>query len=110
MRCYCCDKETPIGRKVKLRVMRGYDLACGGPDSAAYLSYLEEMTFRWSVVCLACYLNLDNNCGAAEINGRVIGLAGHSRRYKASVIDEVKYRLFRRREAQKLGLELDDEL
>ena len=47
---------------------------------------------------------------AAEINGRVIGLAGHSRRYKASVIDEVKYRLFRRREAQKLGLELDDEL
>ena len=98
-----------LARKVKLRVWRDYDADQGGPDSAAYQAYKEEMTFRWAVICLSCYARLNNDFGAAEINGREFGLAGSSRGDKAAVVNEAQYRAFQRREAAKLGLDLGEE-
>jgi hypothetical protein len=109
MQCYCCDQEMSLARKVKLRVLREYDPNQGGPDSAAYQAYREEMTFRWTVICLGCYMRLDNDTGVAEINGREFGLAGSSRGDKATVVNEARYRAFQTREAEKLGIDLGDE-
>src|SRR5262245_51435931 len=106
---YCCDQETTLARKVKLRGIRDYDPGSGGPDSAAYLAYREETTFRRAVICPACYAQLDNSCGIAQIGGRTFGLAGTSRGDKAAVVDETKYRAFQRRQARKLGLDLGEE-
>ncbi len=108
MTCYCCGREMTSARKVKLRPWRD-DWGPGGPDSAAYKSIVEEMTFRWAVICQACYSTLDNYSGRAEVSGRLFNLAGASRGDKAATIDEAKYRKFRRREAEKLGISLDDE-
>ena len=108
MICYCCGRELSSARKVKLRPwLDGW--GPGGPDSAAYKSFVEEMTYRWAVICQACYSILDNYSGRAEVSGRLFNLAGASRGDKARTIDEAKYRKFRRREADKLGLTLDDE-
>jgi hypothetical protein len=96
-------------RKVKLRVPRDYDPQLGGPDSPAYQAYVEETTFRWAVVCQACYSLLDNATGLAEIAGKPFNIAGASRGDKAATIDEAKYQAFRRLEAQKLGLDLSEE-
>jgi hypothetical protein len=60
MECYCCGQSVSLARKAKLRVVRGYDVEQGGPDSAAYQSYVEEMTFRWTAICPGCFLTLDN--------------------------------------------------
>lgn len=109
MQCYCCGAEIALARKVKLRATRDYDPENGGPGSAAYQSYQEEMTFRWSVVCQTCYSTLDNQAGVAEISGTEYNIAGQSRGDKAATIDEAKYRGFQRTEAEKLGLTLDDE-
>lgn len=94
-------------RKVKLRPWRVYDPRLGGPDSAAYASYVEEMTYRWAVICQACDSTLDNESGLAELAGGPFHLAGASRGDKAATIDERGYRRFRRREAEKLGLDTD---
>jgi hypothetical protein len=106
MHCYCCGIDIRLGRKVKLRPWREYDPDQGGLDSAAYLSYVEEMTYRWAFICHACYRTLDNDIGLAEVSGRLFNIAGASRRDKAAVVDEAKYRAFQQREAQKLGLDL----
>jgi hypothetical protein len=84
MRCYCCDREAPVARKVKLRPWRDFDLSLGGPESAAYLSHKEEMTFRWAAVCLECYRALDNGTGRASVGGREFNLAFASRGDKAA--------------------------
>ena len=94
---------------MKLRPWREYDATQGGPDSAAYQSYEEEMTYRWAVICQACYSTLDNYSGRAEVSGRHFNIAGASRGDRAATIDEAKYRKFQRREAEKLGITLDDE-
>jgi hypothetical protein len=107
MRCYCCDCEIRLARKVRLRPWREYDPQRGGPRSAAYESYKEEMTYRWAVICQACYMALDNSLGISEIGGRLFNLAGASRGDKAATIDEPKYWEFRRKEAAKLGLDLE---
>jgi hypothetical protein len=109
VQCYCCDREIVSARKVKLRPWRVYDPGLGGLDSAAYKSYVEEMAYRWAVVCQACYSTLDNEIGCAEIAGRPFNIAGRSRGDKAATVDEAKYRLFRLKEAAKLGLDLGDE-
>ena len=109
MECYCCGSPVATARKVKLRPWRDYDASQDGPDSAAYQSYLEEMTYRWAVICQACYSTLDNYSGRAEVSGSLFNLAGASRADRAATIDEAKYRKFRRQEAAKLGLVLDDE-
>ncbi len=107
MWCYCCNREMTSARKVKLRPWRD-NWGPGGPDSAAYKSYEEEMTYRWGVICQACYSTLDNEAGLAEVAGKLFNLAGASRGDKAATIDEAKYKVFRRKEAAKLGLDLED--
>jgi hypothetical protein len=111
MQRYCCDTETATGRKVKIRPwLNGW--GSGGPDSAAYMSFQEEMTYRWSVICQGCYCcysTLDNESGRAEVAGKLFNLAGASRFDRATTVSEAQYRKFRRREAEKLGLTLDDE-
>jgi hypothetical protein len=94
-----------LARKVKLRAWRP-DFAPAGPDSAAYLSYREDTTDRWAVVCQACYGCLDNAIGLGVIGDRGFNLAGASRGDKAAVINEAKYQAFQQREARKLGLDL----
>jgi hypothetical protein len=105
MRCYCCDAEVQLGRKVKLRVWREFEPGQDGLDSTAYLAYAEEMTFRWAFVCLACYRTLDNEIGVGEVGAHLFNLAGQSRSDRAAVVAGAKYRAFQRREAAKLGLE-----
>jgi hypothetical protein len=95
-------------RKVKIRPWRDWELGVVSPDSAAYMSYKEEMAYRWSVSCQRCYSILDNESGLAEIGGKLFNIAGASRGDKAATIDEDKYRKFRRREAEKIGLSLDE--
>src|SRR5262245_22075940 len=109
MACYCCGDDIATGRKVKIRPWRDYDPRDRGADSAAYTSYKEEMTYRWSVICQACYSTLDNEVGMAEVSGRPFNLAGASRGNKATTVDEAKYREFRRKEAARLGIELGDD-
>jgi hypothetical protein len=107
--CYCCGAEIAVGRKVKLRPWRDFDPASGGPDSAAYMTYKEEMTYRWAFVCEDCYAKLDSPDGRAEIHGRDFTMAGQSRGGKATVKTDAEYRAFQRREAKKLGLDLEEE-
>jgi hypothetical protein len=104
MRCCCCDADIALARKVKLRPWR--PTVPGPPESAAYHAYVQEMTFRWAFICLACYRTLDNEGGMAEVGGRLFNLAGASRGDKAAVVDEAKYQAFQRREAAKMGLDI----
>jgi hypothetical protein len=94
-----------LARKVKLRPWRDFRPEQGGPESAAYATYCEDMTYRTAFVCLACYRLLDNEMGLAEIGAKVFNLAGASRGDKAAVVDEAKYRKFQRREAERMGLD-----
>lgn len=109
MECYCCGAAIATGRKVKIRPWRDIDKDVAKSNEAAYEAYVEEMTYRWSVVCQACYSTLDNEIGLAEISGRLFNIAGASRMDRATTIDEAKYRKFRRREAEKLGIVLDED-
>jgi hypothetical protein len=106
MRCYCCDAEIFLARKVKLRPYLVPDGPPGPPESAAYHSYCQEMTFRWAFICHTCYRTLDNEMGVAEVGSRCFNLAGASRGDKAAVVDETKYQAFQRREAAKMGLDI----
>ena len=70
MRCWCCDMQVRLARKVKLRPWR--DFAPHGEidfDAAAYAFYQKEMTYRWAVICQGCYGRLDNESGLAAIGG-----------------------------------------
>ena len=79
MRCYCCEQEIRLARKVELRPVVHFD-PVQGPDSVAYQSYCENMTYRWAFICNACYRKLDNEIGVAEIPGRgEFNLSGASR-------------------------------
>jgi hypothetical protein len=106
MRCYCCNAAVSLARKVKLRPWREFDPRLGGPDSAAYQVYREEMTYRWAVVCHACYRLLDDEDGRAEIGARTHNLASASRGDRAAVINEEQYQAWQRKEANKLGLDI----
>jgi hypothetical protein len=64
------------------------------------------MTYRWAVICNACYRILDNVCGVDEIAGKAWGIAGASRGDKAAVLDERKYAAWQHREAQELVLDI----
>jgi hypothetical protein len=54
MRCYCCEREIALARKVKLQPFCDYDPSQGRPDSVAYQSYRENMAIRWAFICNAC--------------------------------------------------------
>lgn len=106
MQCYCCDSKISIGRKVKLRPWREYHPSQGGPNSAAYRSYVEDMTYRWAVICMRCYGLLDNEQGLAHAGEDVFTIAAQSRFDRATVVDEKKWQAFQKQEATKLGLDL----
>src|SRR5437016_862980 len=98
MRCYCCEQPIKIARKAKLRPWREFDPDQGGPETAAYQSFEEEMTFRWAFLCNACYRILDNETGRSEIAGHgEFNLASASRFDKATTVDEAAYIEFQRR-------------
>ena len=108
MNCYCCDRRIATARKVKLRPWRTYDPQAGGKDSTAYQFYCEEMTYRWAIICQACYSSLDNVGGLAEVGRGTFNIAGVSRRDRAVTLNEEQYRRFQEREAAKLGLDPDE--
>jgi hypothetical protein len=108
VRCYCCDTEVSVGRKVKLRPALELDEPPSSLDDPAYQFYCKEMTFRWAVVCQPCYRTLDNDCGVGEIGGRLFGLAGASRGDKARVINEDAYRAWQRKLAEQMGTDTGD--
>jgi hypothetical protein len=98
-----------LARKVKIRRWVTYDPNQGGPESAAYQSYLEQMTFRWSVICQACYAILnDAPGGCAVIAGERFSLSLTYARDRATTINEEQYRKFQRKEAAKLGIDLGE--
>src|SRR4051812_12974216 len=110
MHCHSCGVEVLQGRKVKIRPWVDYSpsesdevLHQSGVLSAAYVTYREAMTYRWSFICQACYATLDNHCGADEIGGRRFNIAGPSRQGKAATADEAKYLKFLRQEMARLG-------
>ena len=104
MRCHCCSRDVPLGRKVKLRRFVDLIFFTELPDLFAYHSYVENMTFRWSFICLACYRTLDTFDGTGEIGGEIWNLAGQSRSDRAAVVDEARWQAFECLEAEKLGL------
>ena len=106
MRCWCCDREIRLARKVKVRPWRQYDLQESQADAAAYAFYEKEMTYRWAVICQGCYARLDNAVGVAAIGTRMFNVAGASRGDRAPVLDEAKYQAFERRQAARMGLQL----
>jgi hypothetical protein len=106
MRCFCCDRDTPLVRKVDIRTFVELDPDnLPSPDSAAYHSYVEQVTYRWGFICLPCYRQLDNELGAAQIGANTFTIAGRSRGNKAPVFDQAKYEKFQRREAGDLGID-----
>src|SRR5262249_25790379 len=107
--CFWCGAELTTARKVKIRPWCDFDEALGGPDCAAYRSYVREATFRWSPLCQGYDLTLDNATERAEVSGRLFNLAGASRVDKTTTVDEEKFRKFLRREAEQLGIEIDEE-
>jgi hypothetical protein len=104
MRCHCCSRQVPLGRKVKLRPFVDLVFFSDLPDPFSYHAYVENMTFRWSFVCFACYRIIDSFDGTGQIDGKIWNLAGRSRGDRAAVVDEARWRAFERREADKLGL------
>lgn len=109
MRCFCCDRELASARKAKVRHLFDPGPVGDGKESAAYMAFLEETAYRWRVVCQACYTAMDNSpLGDASIGGRWFTMAGISRGDKATTINEAKYQAWQRREAAKLGLDLED--
>ncbi len=70
----------------------------------AFKAYVEEGTYRWAVVCPACYQELDSWDGRAEIAGRIYNIAGASRMGRAAVYDDEKYGKWLRRDAARRGL------
>jgi hypothetical protein len=104
MQCYCCATEMALARKVKLRIWRNVN-PTWRPQSAAYLSYKEDMTYRWAIVCPECYSQLDHETGIADLGGRFF-MSCSSCDGRAPVLDEAKYQAFQRRQAAQLGLEI----
>ena len=113
MHCFCCNSKIEIARKAKVRRCVEYtptrtevgDWSEFTPQElAAYTAYREQMTYRWAVICHPCYRRVDNDRGAAQIGNAYFNIAGVSRRDKATVMDERKYRAWQEREARKLGL------
>ena len=71
------------------------------------MSYEEETTYRWAVVCPGYYVRLDSPDGAADIGGRFFTMASQSHGDKAGALTEAAYLAWQRREARKLGLDAD---
>jgi hypothetical protein len=107
MRCHCCDAEIVLARKVKIRRHIEWDPSTPvvsdwtAADWAASQLYTQETTYRWAVICQACYQLLDNHIGAARIGEQTFNIAGASRHGKATTVDEAKYQAGLEREARR---------
>ena len=88
-----------------MRVVKKFDPRLGGPDSAAFISY-KGGYYLPLYRCEECYCCIDNHCGVEAIGFNSFNLAGVSRSGKGTIIDEAKYVQFQRREAIKLGIDL----
>ncbi len=107
MDCECCGQGIKLARKVKMRRLKDFDPSAGGPESAAYESFVNDMTYRWAFICNACYRVIDDSdVGIAEISGRQFNLAGASRGDKASTVNESQYMEFQRKQAGDMGLDI----
>ena len=102
----------PIARKVKVRRVVPHDPGGPGPapehrgpESAVYTSYLDETTFRWAVVCQACYLTHDNESGDGGIGWAGVQTGRAFPRRSGWTMTEAGYREWRRRPAEWLGLD-----
>jgi hypothetical protein len=104
MKCFCCDREVGVARKVKIRRLTECPAPAGvaPKQDPAYLSYMEQTAYRWGVVCPACYLCLDNEVGGQIIAGESFTIAAVSRYDRARCITEKGYRRWQGREADKL--------
>jgi hypothetical protein len=106
MNCFCCANGIELAKKVKIRRL----IECTSPkdskDSIQYMAYVEETTYRWSVICVPCYLVLDNRQGGDEINGQFFTIAACSRNDKARLMDSTAYQKWQVREAAKIGMDL----
>jgi hypothetical protein len=85
-----------------------YAIAGDGPESPQYQQFRKCMQFRTAFVCLDCYRTLDNCYGIAAIpldgKFRLYGLAGTSRRDKATVYNYAKWLAYQNRMAAKMGI------
>jgi hypothetical protein len=109
MKCYCCDDEVDQAYHVKLRgdVSAAPAGRFPSPTDPAYLTYCKQATFRSAFVCARCYAILDSDDGTGAIGGRAYGISGRSRCGQAALYNETKYRAFQRRQAGRMGMELD---
>ncbi len=105
MTCFCCNQIVDVAKKVKIRRLITFDPSRGGPDSPEYMAYVEECTYRWGVVCIPCYRNLDSPDGTYLVEEKVFNIAFSSRHDKAPSISKDKYEQWQRKEASKLGLD-----
>lgn len=109
MKCYCCEGEVAYAYHVKLRgdVRAAQFDTFTSPADPAYKAYRENTEYRSAFICPACYAVLDSEDGTGEISGRVYGIEGPSRRGRAALYDEAKYKFFQKRKAAELGIEID---
>jgi hypothetical protein len=99
MRCYCCDSEVRLGRKVSLQVYRPLPRRRDVPDPDKYPAYTPTV-FRWRAVCLRCYRELDNGEDFARIGKGAFNLDGPSRGDLAPVVDNAEWKAFQKRKGE----------
>lgn len=115
MKCFCCDSDHPLLYHVKLRGDvqipggggPGNPAPFTGPNDPAYQAYTNNGTYRSAFICPKCYTTLDNDYGVTEIGNRTYGIAGASRGQRAALYDEKKYAAFQKRQAAKMGIQID---
>jgi hypothetical protein len=106
MECFCRRREVHLVRKAKVRRAVSDDPNRGGPESAAYRSYVEQLTYRWAILCPACYTRLDGFDGAATIGGNFSTVVGPSHGDRAAALNETCH-AGQRREVARRGLDLN---
>lgn len=92
-----------------VRRLIDYDPSRGGLGSPQYMAYCEETTYRWSVVCMHCYIQLNSPSGGCEINDKLFTIDARSRQDRASTIGVKDYEKWQKEEATKLGVELSSD-
>jgi hypothetical protein len=104
MECFCCGRDTPLGRQVKIREADIFVPNPGpfaGPGS--YPVYVEQTAYESGVVCPGCYRALDRPDGTAAIGERRFTIAVASRFDRARPLTEDQYRAWRRAGRGRLG-------
>ncbi len=106
MKCYCCEREVTLVRRVQLRGdVTAVPAAITGHDAPRFPRARGEYHLSVGVRLRGCYCVLDSSTGTGRIEGRVYGIAGRSRGGRAAVYDPAKYDAFVRRQANNLGID-----